>query len=71
MTGIIFIFLRGENDNSFGIVKILGAHEVHEMHQEKVTLLRPMLPGGNTLVKTGDTIISSAPISVIHMKSLD
>jgi hypothetical protein len=24
MTGIIFIFLRGENDNSFGIVKILG-----------------------------------------------
>ena len=41
------------------------------MHQEKVTLLRPMLPGGNTLVKTGDTIISSAPISVIHMKSLD
>ena len=68
MTGIIFIFLRGENDNSFGIVKILGRVE---MHQEKVTLLRPMLPGGNTLVKTGDTIISSAPISVIHMKSLD
>ncbi len=24
MTGIIFIFLRGENDNSFGFVKILG-----------------------------------------------
>ena len=24
MTGIIFIFLRGRNDNSFGIVKILG-----------------------------------------------
>ena len=24
MTGIIFIFLPGENDNSFGIVKILG-----------------------------------------------
>ena len=24
MTGIIFIFLRGGNDNSFGIVKILG-----------------------------------------------
>ena len=24
MTGIIFIFLSGENDNSFGIVKILG-----------------------------------------------
>ena len=24
MTGIIFIILRGRNDNSFGIVKILG-----------------------------------------------
>ena len=24
MTGIIYIFLRGENDNSFGIVKNLG-----------------------------------------------
>jgi hypothetical protein len=36
MTGIIFIFLRGENDNSFGIVKILGAHgaqECHELHE--------------------------------------
>jgi hypothetical protein len=64
----LFLFFKGE------VLIILFRIEKwcrFEMHQEKVTLCRLLLPRGNTLVKTGNTIIPDAPMKVILMESPD